>query len=551
MAEPLTFQLKLTDTFSGVLAAPIASIRKFRLETDDLKSAVPLLGKVFERGIRDPAAGAHSFLSFDIPTAAGLAFSAVMRIGTAFVSLGKSVASTLGDFQDLQLAMKLDLGADGAANLQNIADSFGASRFDDDLINKALIPFAQIGVKDSVLLDRIATAAGDLSARLHTGNEGFIGYTEALEKIAQKGEIDPRTFKALTLQSVDYFKNLGSFLGVSAKQAEALQKAGKVDSRTLIATALDEIAKRQGGKLGVGTNEAGKTLGGTLARLEALPGNIFKQLNGTEFATDLQKGLESIIDWGLSGGADTLKDAVRGVGMAFEGAQLGVQSVRRALQSLGFDDIGDAAQSFGRVVGLSFEYIGLGIEGVTMALTSFYGELSDSVTSIVDAFSDIGGFLEETFSTLIEGFTELGGDLIDGLVEGLKAGWTAAKDGVAGIWSGVVADAKAVFEINSPSRAFAEIGGYTAEGLAQGLEGGRDRVESAAHATLVDSVFSGLRSLPSYGPQTSAGSSPAAGANVTVYYTPDPGTSTPQQARELAEEVRKEMARFYGEQVAA
>lgn len=67
-------------------------------------------------------------------------------------------------------------------------------------------------------------------------------------------------------------------------------------------------------------------------------------------------------------------------------------------------------------------------------------------------------------------FTEFGGMIIDGLVNGLKAGIGKLKNVMGDIGDSTIGWFKEKLGINSPSRVFAELGGFTMTGLTQGLE---------------------------------------------------------------------------------
>lgn len=574
MAEPLQFQLSLTGTFAQSLAADNKGLTEFQAKAKATGSLVDFLDKQFDKFGSQGREGIQRFLTFDIVSAARAAYDAIARIGSAFAGIGKDIAHTIGDFQDLQLAMRLNLGDEGARMLQGIADSFGSSRFDDDLVNKALIPFAEMGMRDEVLLDRVATAAGDLSARLNTGDQGFLDYTDAFRKIALKGEVDAKALKALQIGEADYYKNLGGFLRVSAKQAEALAKQGKVDSEVLIATALDEVAKREGGMLGSGTNAGGKTLGGTLARLGNLSGNIFKQLSDSEGAKALQKMLEDILDFGQGDGgkgivkfldrtivgALKLADTVgsffggfssfgRAAAAVFDGLLDGANSLARSFAYIADESegSGNVIVTIGETIGSVFRGAGFVIGSVAAALFDFNRALNAEFAAIGEFFSGLWQSYMEYASSIVETFRTLGGDLLDGFVDGILERWEGAKDRVRGLWTSVTDEAKAALGIQSPSRVFMEIGGYTAEGMALGLEGGRDRIASAAEQSLADTVFGGLTRLQSGAPASASSGGVSGGITVVLQYYAAEGRSSQEDARELVGDFRDELERFFVE----
>src|SRR5262249_29150556 len=171
------------------------------------------------------------------------------------------------DTQDLDLAVKLDVGAVGVEGINKLAEGFeSTSRFDAGDIRTAMLPLLEQGIKDTRLLDDMATAATDIAARRKGGIAEVQGALDAFQKIALKGEVDNRALRSLAIGEADFFKDLGGLLGVTSKQAEELTKAGKVKSQTLLSVALHQIAEREGGALGRATIDAGNTLNGMWAR---------------------------------------------------------------------------------------------------------------------------------------------------------------------------------------------------------------------------------------------------------------------------------------------
>ncbi|KAF1072689.1 MAG: hypothetical protein GAK45_00124 [Pseudomonas citronellolis] len=98
-------------------------------------------------------------------------------------------------------------------------------------------------------------------------------------------------------------------------------------------------------------------------------------------------------------------------------------------------------------------------------------------------------------------FTDFGNMLMQGLVQGIKNGLSAVKQGIQDAGASTIGWFKEKLGIHSPSRVFAELGGFTMAGLAQGLTQGQGGPLAALTAI--------TGRLAAVGAVTFAGSTPA------------------------------------------
>jgi hypothetical protein len=239
--------------------------------------------------------GGH-FLQFDLAEGAKIAFEAISKVVEKVIDLGKEMVFAAAKAEDLNLAVKLDVGEGGAKQVDELTESFKGSRFDPEAIKEALLPvLEESGNKNSGLWDDLATAATDVATRRNTGIAGAKAALESLNDI----ELNPQrlrgSLKQLGIKQLEYYKDLGSLLGISEKEAEKQTKAGKVKSQTLLSVALNQIAQREGGALGQATNEGSKTLGASIERLGNLKDNLFRQLAGGEGMGALQGAIDNFV----------------------------------------------------------------------------------------------------------------------------------------------------------------------------------------------------------------------------------------------------------------
>lgn len=315
MSQELSFQLSLTGNFASALRPANDELGK--TEGRLHKAAKSLETFEMEMGKASTGAGGFSLnlgalakggslMTFDMAEGAksvlevfASVYEMAAKVVEKVIDLGKEMLKTAADTQDLDLAVRLDVGAEGAGNVSKLASGFeSTSRFDASDMKKAMLPLLEQGISDTQLLDDMATAATDIAARRNGGMSEVQGALDAFGKIALKGEVDVRSLRSLAIGEADYFKDLGSLLGVSAKSAEQLSKEGKINSETLISVALNQIAKREGGALGKATMEAGDNLNGMWAKFVRLPDQYFEKLANSpalgKLSTAIGRALEAL-----------------------------------------------------------------------------------------------------------------------------------------------------------------------------------------------------------------------------------------------------------------
>lgn len=318
----LEFQINLSGNLSEALNSANNALdntgkgakhaaHEFELFEDELgKVRVGALGINFN-AIQE---GGH-FFNFDLAEGAALAFEAIKKVGEAVFDLGKEMIQAAAGAEDLNLAIKLDVGDEGAKQVDELAESFKNSRFSPKMIKESLLPILEeSGMGHADQWDDLVTASTDVATRLHKGPAYVATALESFKDI----ELNPQrlrgSLKALGIKQGAFYKDVGEELGISQKAAEAQVKAGKVDSGLLLNRALHQIAEREGGALGNATNEGNKTLGASLDRLANLKDNLFERLAGSEGMKSVQGFLDNFIQT-MEGPIGT--DLVEKIGGAF------------------------------------------------------------------------------------------------------------------------------------------------------------------------------------------------------------------------------------------
>lgn len=192
-----------------------------------------------------------------------------------------------------------------------------------------------------------------------------------------------------------------------------------------------------------------------------------------------------------------------------------------------------------------YDNIGMMVTGAISLVT----ELWDSITSIFDSGGEqVNGSIMSTSDTIIDTITstlsewaEAGVQMMEGLIQGIEDGAAGVIEAVVSVCSSAIAAARAILNINSPSRVFAEIGGSTAEGMAGGIADGTGAVTGAA--TKMGTAAANAAVVPGKGgaaANDNAGDKAGAGAGTYIAHL-EIHANDAAGGKEAAEAFKKEM----------
>lgn len=353
-----------------------------------------------------------SLFTFDLAEGLHEVGELVERVVEGFIDLGKEMIKAAAGAEDLDLAIKLDVGDEAAEHVDKLAQSFKGTRFSPKAIKEALLPLLEeSGTKDEDLWDDITTAATDVATRTN-GRVGVAQAVEAMRSIELRPDRIGGALKELGIKSVDFYKSLG----ISAKEAAEQIKAGTLDSRKLLEAALNQIAAREGGHLGDATNKGSATLGATLEKLANLKDTIFERLAGSQGMKAVQGFLDSFIE--------TLEGPI--------GTDL-VKKIDGAFTTL-FGDLS-------------------GPDGLAK-MKEVIGELASRAEHLIDAFNGAWPQIKADFESIlpiVEGIADAMGSIVHGVAELAKGG---------GLWGDAVAQSNIDAETGTVGRKELANGGH-------------------------------------------------------------------------------------------
>jgi hypothetical protein len=164
------------------------------------------------------------------------------------------------------------------------------------------------------------------------------------------------------------------------------------------------------------------------------------------------------------------------------------------------------------------------------------------------AWNGLKGIVESImnwFAGLGSAFMEIGGNIIDGIIEGIKAKVTGAVDAVKNVAKNMADAFKSFWGINSPATLGIEFGGYIPEGVAIGVKDKAVKVEQATKQ--MSSMASGGMSTSGTRQKSSSGGSgfnfnPQITVNVNGGTVKESFSSIEQQLNLFMDEYAQKMA---------
>jgi hypothetical protein len=301
----LEFRIELAGNFAGALEKNAAAAdkatdatAKHRKETELFEAELGnAKGELAGFTVDLQAFGkGGSLFTFDLASGLRSAVDLAGALLGKVIDIGKEIAQVAAEKQDIDLAVRLNVGDEKAAAIDKLAEGFeNTTRFDAGDIKKALLPLLKQGFGDVDALDTVATIATDLAAK-SAGGIGDVQQTiGSFASIFQRGRLKPAQLEQFGIVASDYFEQLGLSMGVSAAEAEKAAKSGKAGQDKLLAVVAQMVAQKQGGAIGGTSLKADEKLGATLARLGNLKNNLFEGLADSPGLARVQGALENII----------------------------------------------------------------------------------------------------------------------------------------------------------------------------------------------------------------------------------------------------------------
>lgn len=201
--------------------------------------------------------------------------------------------------ENLRLGARLSLGKGAGEFNEDVGRFAKLTGFDDDAIKSMLLPLRRAGFSQKGARSAFAIAA-DMAAGLGKGGDqgAVAGNLDTLTDIMLKGGVGEKRLVSMGINAPDFYKALAKKLKTTAATAKERAEGGKVDPQLLINTIGEAVEKTQGGKLGTGAIEYGKTFEARAKKLINLPEEYLKAVSESPAWTALSdrmgKALEAL-----------------------------------------------------------------------------------------------------------------------------------------------------------------------------------------------------------------------------------------------------------------
>lgn len=463
--------LKEVSTVAALASLYLKQVASNQI-TADLKkkgTLVNLLGKELHAGAFGAKALAGAFAG--VALAAG---AAAIKIGATLLEASAFRERSIGRFTAL-------LGDKKKADEEFLDAVKIAERspYDPDQVVNSLAKLST-SFKDDTTRREIFGAISDFTTVTAGGNEGLKNITKAITDVAGKGQLEMEELKGqlgdagLGVNVV--LPKIAALLGIQGRtEEERLKKVrkaikdGKVSGEVgvfAIYQAMKEVAG--GGPAGSATEKASGTIDGLISNIKGGMKTLFGMMDTTKWAGIVAlKGLLSDVanlfrsdskeGAGLTAGIRRLSDVAAPI--------FGL--LRQDLGNMKALLSGNAAESQGFYDGLT------GILYAVYGIAKAFAYATYGVVQFFGWLSSLGERLGDTAFEVVQWgarMYEAGANLVDGLIEGIKAALGRLRDTVTGMGTDTVRWLKEALKISSPSREMAAIGGWAAEGFAQGME---------------------------------------------------------------------------------
>lgn len=287
------------------------------------------------------------------------------------------------------------------------------------------------------------------------------------------------------------------------------ESSGRISGETMSEGILSLLTQRTGMGLGGFAQARGQGLGAAMSNLAEAPTNLIATIAGIENSPGvaalartmttigdvmagvgpqgarlqaLISGLVASVGTGL-GGLLSPERVTAAFGQLIEVVTLFVGAMRSSVGPLldglrtGLGNVGSSTMTWQEQLRVLVGYLpamanGLGlIVGYSARITAGFVQLIGVGLVLISWFRSIPTELGFIFSSAVTFFGEIGTQIADGMLSGLRNGWSAITSEVSSLAASIPAVVRQALGIASPSKVMMELGAHTATGFAMGIEG--------------------------------------------------------------------------------
>lgn len=395
---------------------------------------------------------------------------------------------------------------DAAAEMfQTAIDYARKTPFQVDQVTEAFTRLRAAGFKKEEV-PVVFQGVADIAALSGRGAQGMQSLMLAMSEIMSMGSLGGRQLRMLEIDTNGIISNekmvskLAQIMGVSTEEAGSMMHNGLVPAKTAIMAIMQVSKDLGGGVIGQASVNQSLTLAGIWSNLAGMAKEMFLtmdfgKLPGIQVLKDTMNNLITLFSTNTESGArfqKVLMGIVNGgmMKLAEFATPEGLTKMVKLLETAGtvltttwdlgvaaFTGLYDGFKPFLEAMAMMSGDMG---EGSTAAAGMY--EMMKGLGNVVGALGvgfmvvyEVIAFAVAGISAVLYGlwdiFVGIADFVVGGLVEGLTNGWDAAVQQMELGVESMIAGAKRILGIASPSKVFEEMGQYTVEGYEKGLEG--------------------------------------------------------------------------------
>ncbi|WP_280102469.1 phage tail tape measure protein [Sinorhizobium fredii] len=435
----------------------------------------------------------------DLSTAADVATNVMAQFKVEVKDLGRVVDGITGvtlasqfGFQDYK---------DALAQAGGVAGSLGVSI---EEFNSAIAATSSVfnsgsdaGTSFKTFLTRLVPQSKQAAAAMDELGIKFFNADGSMKSMAQIAEVLKTSLAGLSDEARN--EALSDIFGVDAMRtaiALADQGAAGIDKMTASVSRAGSADEQAAARM-KGFNGEMEKLAGAFENLQIAIADSGLLTTVTQFVTKLAEWIDALaktnpelLKWGtilagLTAALGPVVIALGGMAAAIAAIGLPITAVVAGITALTV-----AVVAFWPEIQAAWEWVkklfDLFVLLHTQALVAVIQKFQELGTSIKAALSGVVDEVVAAFQALPGKMMEIGGQIIDGLIQGIKARWESVKGGVADIATGIKDTFTGFFDIHSPSRVMEAIGMNIMQGLGIGMNNLRGEVVGVAGGVAAD-----------------------------------------------------------------
>jgi hypothetical protein len=393
------------------------------------------------------------------------AIGALKMAAGAAIDFGRQALQAAGEAERLRMSFNLLAGEEDGTKTLDFLDALASkTEFTDGQLKQFGAELLKAGFSGEAFT-RAMAASTDIAAMSTNKIEGLSSAVSMLSRINLKGGIGDRELQRLGINAAGFYAQVGKSMGISSKEAEKRLASGAIKSTEIIEQFYSALSQKTGKALGGAGEAMEATFTSRIDKVRDIVPNLMEELEKAGGMKSITGAMGKLVE-AFDPGSPMGKRIVAGLTRMMDG-------IGKVFASIDFDKwtgrlvaVMDVIPSVVSGIGAVFNAVAVGFEYLTL-----FGEfLGESLFNLIQWGTSVRDWLNSLPQRLIEGAIDIGRSIVDGIKQGLLAGYEAVTGAIDSLADGVVGRFKSLLGIASPSAVFADFGVQTSAGFNLGIE---------------------------------------------------------------------------------